>query len=137
MSFFSSQVVFLTGSTGHLGVCLLYKLVLVLYVAEVFVLICGSEQQTISAWAELMPDHASSLLRTRKIRFIAGDMIQPNLGICRSDLEEISRVVTLVIHAAADISLKAPLREAILKNCLPPLELALLASKFQDLKCFV
>ncbi|KAJ7734427.1 male sterility protein-domain-containing protein [Mycena metata] len=45
--------------------------------------------------------------------------------------------VTLVIHAAANISLKAPLQQAIYNNCLPTLRLAELAvSRFTRLSTF-
>ena len=41
--FYKEQVVFLTGATGGLGGCLLYKLSIVLDVQRLYVLIRGSE----------------------------------------------------------------------------------------------
>lgn len=136
-STFENQVVFLTGSTGSLGGCLLYKLALQLPTRKIFVLVRGSRQVAEEKWRRLMPDHTTAMLGTNKIYFVVGDMKKPSFGIGGSDLQLLREEVTLVIHAAAQISLDSDFREAIEDNCLPSLELAGIASRFHRLKLFV
>lgn len=135
--FFQNQVVFLTGSTGHLGACLLFKLVLVVPVAKIYVLIRGSKEQAIASWTALMEPYVHSILATKKVHYVTGDMTGPNLGICASELVDIANAVTIIINAAANISLKASLRDSAIDNCLPALELGRLASSFSSLISFV
>jgi nucleoside-diphosphate-sugar epimerase len=137
MHSFVEHIVLITGSTGNLGACLLYKLVVVLQVSQVYVFIRGTPRQAIMKWAKLMPQHIGSILETGKIQFIVGDLVQPNLGIGEDNLTAMSKVVTMIIHAAANISLRASLRDAVIDNCLPSLELARIATKFKKLTSFV
>ncbi|OAQ60185.1 male sterility protein [Pochonia chlamydosporia 170] len=136
-SFFSQQIIFLTGSTGHFGACLLYKLVLVLQVPRVYVLIRGTPGQAITSWVQQMPEHVPDLITSGKVLFVAGNLTQRNLGISEDNLATMSKVVTIIIHAAANISLKASLQDAVINNCLPSLELARLAASFNRLNSFV
>ncbi|KAK3187221.1 hypothetical protein K4F52_004125 [Lecanicillium sp. MT-2017a] len=64
-------------------------------------------------------------------------MLKPNFGIKEKDRLRLEASVTVIIHAAADISLKASLRSSVATNCLPSLELARLSSNFVRLQCFV
>lgn len=136
-NFFDQQVVLLTGSTGNLGACLLYKLVLVVQVSRVYVLIRGTPSQAITAWTKLMPEHVTGIIKTGKVHFVLCNLSQPNCGIGEHNLAVMSNVVTIVIHAAANINLKASLRDAVIDNCLPSLELARIATKFDQLISFV
>jgi hypothetical protein len=53
--FYKQQVAFLTGATGGLGGCLLYKLSIVLNVQRLYVLIRRSESTVIKRWKHTMP----------------------------------------------------------------------------------
>src|SRR2546430_17689919 len=54
--FYSTQTVFLTGSTGGLGGCLLYMLALVLRTPKIYVLVRGSDKRAVDRWRQTMPE---------------------------------------------------------------------------------
>lgn len=134
---FENHTVLLTGSTGSLGGCLLYKLALQLPTRKIFVLIRGSPQVATEKWRKLMPDQTDAILKTNKVHFVVGDMRSPGFGIDAEDLKKLRKQVTLVIHTAAQISLDSDIREAMEDNCLPALEVAAIASQFTRLKLFL
>ncbi|KAJ6580765.1 male sterility protein-domain-containing protein [Mycena capillaripes] len=135
--FFRRQTIFLTGGTGGLGGCLVFKLALAVDTAKIYVLVRGSVARAKSRWRETMPMHVEGILATGKIHFVVGDMTMKDLGIPVDLLGELAASVTLVIHSAADTSLTAPLRKSVERNCMPVLELARLASLFKRLEHFV
>ncbi|KAJ7142745.1 hypothetical protein C8R44DRAFT_827585 [Mycena epipterygia] len=113
--FFQRQTVFLTGGTGNLGGCLLFKLTLAVDTQRIYVLVRGSAARAEQRWNETMPKQIRHILAKHKLR----------------------ASVTLVIHSAANISLTASLRDSLEHNCLPSLELARLAGSFKHLERFV
>ena len=137
MDFFSTQVVFLTGATGGLGGCLLYKLAVVLPVPKIYVLIRKTPDQAIRTWQATMGCHVDKILQTGKVSFVIGDVTAPQFGIDDTTLREMEKDVTVVINAAASISLRMSLQEVVQVNCLPALELAGMATKFANLRSFV
>ncbi|KXG53310.1 Male sterility, NAD-binding [Penicillium griseofulvum] len=134
---FEGHTVFLTGGTGCLGGCLLYKLALQLPTRKVFVLVRGNSQRAIGKLRKSMPNHTEAILATKKIEFVIGDIKSVNFGIETPVLRQLQDQVTLVIHAAAKIKLEGPIRDALESNCLPALEMARIASEFRRLKLFV
>jgi hypothetical protein len=134
---FTRHSVFLTGSTGSLGGCLLYKLALQLPTQKIFVLIRGSAESAIEKWRRLMPKQTQAILNTGKVHFVVGDIKETDFGIQGSELRRLCDEVTLVIHTAATITLDAGIVESIENNCLPSLELAKIVSRFRRLKLFV
>ncbi|KAJ7141791.1 male sterility protein-domain-containing protein [Mycena crocata] len=136
-SFFQQQTILLTGGTGGLGGCLLFKLAVKLDAFKIYVLIRGSTARAKARWAQTMPHHIDAILATNKIHFIEGDITDKNFGIAPSVLAEMAAAVTIVIHAAANISLKDALPKTVRNNCLSSLELAQLASTFKNLSAFV
>ena len=134
--YFIGKTVFLTGGTGVLGGCLLYKLTVELQVRKVFVLI-RSKIKAESAWRNSLSDNINRIFDSGKIELVLGDITLPSFGISKDELDKISQETEIVINSAADISLGAKLASTISKNCLPPLELARMASKFSKLTCFV
>lgn len=135
-AFFQDQTVFLTGATGGLGGCLLHKLALELPTKKIFVL-CRSTSKAHDSWASSMPFHIRSIFETGKIELVLGDITKERFGIDADQLDLIASQTTIVINSAADISLIAKLPATIRSNCLPPLELARLASLFPNLVSFV
>ncbi|KAJ5593822.1 uncharacterized protein N7459_000030 [Penicillium hispanicum] len=134
---FESHTVFLTGSTGSLGGCLLYKLALQLPTRKIYALIRGRPQQAIEKWTKAMPDHTPAILASGKVEFVTGDMKAVDFGIEPAVLERLREQVTLVIHTAAKITLDAGLHDAFEDNCLPALELARISSRFRRLKLLI
>ncbi|KAJ7451346.1 male sterility protein-domain-containing protein [Mycena latifolia] len=136
-SFFRKQTVFLTGGTGGLGGCLLFKLAMKVDTHRIYVLVRGSASQAIARWSETMPNQIDDILGTNKIHLVVGDITERDFGIDPVVLGEMADSVTLVIHAAGNINLNNPLKETVCDNCLPALELAQLASRFDNLGGFV
>jgi nucleoside-diphosphate-sugar epimerase len=134
---FEGHTVFLTGSTGCLGGCLLYKLALQLPTRKIFVLVRGSSQQAIQKWRQSMPNHAQAIVASKKVEFVIGDIKKVNFGIHPALLQELQGQVTLVFHTAAKITLEGPIQDALESNCLPALEMARIASLFRRLKLLV
>ncbi|RDW58988.1 fatty acyl-CoA reductase [Aspergillus mulundensis] len=134
---FEAHTVFLTGSTGSLGGCLLYKLALQLPTRKIFVLVRKSSETAVKKWKRSMPGQTQALLESKKIHFVIGDIREPDLGMDAGSLERLKDEVTLVIHTAAKISLDSDITEALENNCFPSLELARLASSFRRLKLFI
>ncbi|KZP19368.1 hypothetical protein FIBSPDRAFT_862796 [Athelia psychrophila] len=137
LDFYRDATVFLTGSTGGVGGCLLYKLALILPTSKIYVLIRGSEARAIARWRETLPNQVEDILAMKKLIFVIGDITKPNFGVSDDMLPELEREVTVVINSAANISLSDPLRKAVQENCLAPLELARMSSRFRHLKSFV
>jgi fatty acyl-CoA reductase len=138
--FYKEQVTFLTGATGGLGGCLLYKLCIVLDVQRLYVLIRGSESTALERWKYTMPQqyrHIEDRIRAGKVILVSGDMTKERFGITTETLCKIEEEVTIIIHAAANISFRAPLAKAVLDNCLPALRLAAWAMKMTQLQHFV
>ncbi|KAJ7135894.1 NAD-binding domain 4 protein [Mycena epipterygia] len=136
-TFFQQQTVFLTGGTGGLGGCLLFKLALEVDTRKIYVLVRGSAALARTRWGETMPMQIDRIMATKKIHFVVGDITMRDCGIEPSVLAEMAERVTLVIHSAGSISLTDPLKKSVFDNCIPALELAQLASMFKNLASFV
>jgi len=134
---FEVHTVLLTGSTGSLGGCLLYKLAVQLPTHKIFALIRGEATQAIQKWTKAMPNQVQAILASRRVQIISGDMREADFGLKHEVLEQLRDQVTLVIHTAAKISLEASLVDAFENNCLPALELARIASRFRRLKLLI
>ncbi|KAJ7152648.1 NAD-binding domain 4 protein [Mycena crocata] len=136
-TFFQKQTVFITGGTGGLGGCLLYKLALEVDTHKIFVLVRGSAAKAKACWAETMPMHLGRILATKKIHFVVGDITRRDCGIDPLILSEMVAQVTLVIHSAGSTNLTDPLEKSVHDNCMPVLALAELLVTFQNLSAFV
>lgn len=108
IAFFRNQVVFLTGATGSLGGCLLFKLALKVDTHKIYVLVRGSAAKAITRWTENMPMQIGDILATKKVHFVVGDIGQKDFGIDPAILAEMAKCVTVIVHGAANITLKAP-----------------------------
>ncbi|KAK7044455.1 NAD-binding domain 4 protein [Favolaschia claudopus] len=138
-AFFREQTILLTGGTGGLGGCLLYKLTMKLDVRKIYAVVRGSTEAAKSQWKETMPEHIENMLATKKIELVLGDVTEHGFGIEETILREMAGSVTVIIHAAANINWLStmPLKETIGNNCLPVLHLAQIAATFEKLTKFV
>ncbi|KAJ7262062.1 NAD-binding domain 4 protein [Mycena rebaudengoi] len=136
LTFFHGQTVLLTGGTGCLGGCLLYKMVVELGTAGIYLLVRESRERALEQWRRTMPLQIDNILEKDNIQFVVGDMASPNLGVEPALLAEMSQRVTVVINVAGNISLLDPLRAIIRDNCLSALELARLAASFTHIVRF-
>ncbi|KAH8650287.1 male sterility protein [Tricladium varicosporioides] len=138
--FYREQVVFLTGATGGLGACLLYKLCIVLDVQRLYVLIRGSESTALERWKCTMPQQHRNIedrIRAGKVILVPGDMTEERFGIITETLCRIEEEVAIIIHAAANISFRDPLEKVVFDNCVSALRLAAWAMKMTRLQHFV
>jgi fatty acyl-CoA reductase len=101
-SLFKNQTVFLTGGTGGLGGCILYKLSLELPTRKIYVL-CRSKSKAKESWMKSMPNQTTAILNSKNVVLIVGDITKPNYGISPIDLAEIESQVTIIIHAVSYI----------------------------------
>ncbi|KAJ7089983.1 male sterility protein-domain-containing protein, partial [Mycena epipterygia] len=137
-AFFRGQTVFLTGATGGLGGCLLYKLALELGAVKIYALVRGSPARARAQWDETMPAQIARILATGRVQLVVGDVTAPALGLATDVLAELAACVTVVIHSAGNTSLASGgLGASVRDNCLPALELAHLAAEFRHLVRFV
>lgn len=98
-SFFCNQTIFLTGATGGLGGCLLYKLALALPTQRIYVLV-RSEAKARKTWRKTMPNQIGAILEdSDRVKLVVGDILKPNFGIEPDMLEEIEAQTTLIVHS--------------------------------------
>ncbi|KAH8586635.1 male sterility protein-domain-containing protein [Bisporella sp. PMI_857] len=124
--FYKQQVAFLTGATGGLGDCLLYKLSIVLDVQRLY-------KHTMPQQYQYIEDR----IKAGIIVLVPGDITKERFGITIETYYKIEEEVTIIIHAAANISFRALLHKVVLDNCLPALRLAAMATKMTRLQHFV
>ncbi|KAJ6566875.1 male sterility protein-domain-containing protein [Mycena capillaripes] len=136
-AFFQNQTLFLTGGTGGLGGCLLFKLATKVDVRKIYVLVRGSAARAITQWSATMPHQIEALLATGKIHLVVGDTTQSNCGIDPAVLAEMADTVSIVIHAAGNINLNNALKQTVRDNCVSTLGLAQIASSFKHLRGFI
>jgi thioester reductase-like protein len=98
VSFFKDQTVFLSGGTGGLGSCLLYKLASELPTHKIFVL-CRSKSKARKTWDKIMPNHIDSILNSGRVTLVVGDIMKPKFGIDPDLLAEIAAQTTIIIHS--------------------------------------
>ncbi|KAJ7262040.1 male sterility protein-domain-containing protein [Mycena rebaudengoi] len=118
LTFFHGQTVLLTGGTGCFGGCLLYKMVVELGTAEIYLTVRESRERALEQWRRTMPLQIDNILEKGNIQLVVGDMTSPNLGVEPALLAEMSQRVTVVINVAGNISLVDPLRAIIRDNSL-------------------
>jgi Male sterility protein len=106
-------------------------LALILRTPKIYILIRKSDKRAVDRWTQTMPKQWWDLVTSGSIEF------DPMLGIGKDVLKEMKKKVTLIIHAAANISFKSSINEAIADNCLPSLRMADITSEFEKLGCFV
>ncbi len=133
--YLSGKVVFITGATGFLGQPLVEKILFgAPEVRRVHVLIrprklfggrvLGAQERLenelygSSVFDRLRGVHGSSFeeFLRQKLRAVAGDISQDNLGLCSADAETLRENVDVVINSAAVVSFDAPIDEALELN---------------------
>lgn len=93
---------FLTGGTGGLGTCVLYKLSVELPTKKIYVLV-RSVDKALQIWSKIIPDQLDTILNSGKIVFVTGDMCCDNLGIEQNVLSDIQAETTVFINTVSTI----------------------------------
>ncbi|KAK8036608.1 NAD-binding domain 4 protein [Apiospora marii] len=136
LDFFANQTVFLTGSTGGLGGCILYKLAVNLKVAKIFVLVRHSVETAQRKWKDSLEDKEGDLWETGQVIPLVGDCTRPQLGLSAKDLALLQNV-SIIINASANINIHDPLDQLVASNCMSALEVAKLGMTMPRLQRFV
>ncbi|XP_077287224.1 uncharacterized protein LOC143911993 [Arctopsyche grandis] len=122
--FFRGQNVFITGGSGFVGKVLIEKLLWACEsVGNLYLLIrtskgCSANQRI----EDIIKLPLFDRLRERdagifkKIKPIAGDISEPNLGISDADRKLLENSVNIVFHAASCVRFDDPLKKAVLIN---------------------
>ncbi|KAL4880321.1 male sterility protein-domain-containing protein [Aspergillus karnatakaensis] len=134
---FEDEVVFLTGATGSLGGCLLYKLALRLSTKKIYALCRGSVAQAVRKWESSMPQQIDDILDSSKVELITGDLSKPGLGLDPVIRKKMGDEVTSVINTAANISLVESLEKSVRDNCQTAVALFEMVSEFRHVHHFV
>lgn len=104
--------ILLTGATGFLGAHIAFRLVKETN-HNIAALVRADDREAAvrrlsRAWWD-WPELIQAL--GGRVKVITGDVSEPHLGLGEADYRELARVVTHVIHTAADLRLNAPLNE--------------------------
>ncbi|KAL3462239.1 male sterility protein-domain-containing protein [Aspergillus heterothallicus] len=134
---YGQEVILLTGATGSLGGCLLYKLAMRLPTKKIFALCRGSIGDAIRKWELTMPDQIENILDTGKVEFITGNLSKPGLGLDSAVRERMRNEVTAVINTAANISLVQDLEESLRHNCQTAVALLQTVAQFTNMRIFI
>jgi long-chain acyl-CoA synthetase len=102
-------MIFLTGGTGFLG-SQIARLLQRAREEPILALVRGekeeAERRLARAWSD-WPELAASI--GGRVRVIPGDLTQPRLGMDAGSYDELTKGLTVVIHAAAELELDGPL----------------------------
>ncbi|KAK4635467.1 Putative fatty acyl-CoA reductase [Fulvia fulva] len=135
--YFQDKAIFLTGATGNLGSCILYRLITQLKPKRVFAFVRDSRTQAIEKLRNKMLGYADVLSQSDSIHYAVGDLRLPGLGVDRTARQVLEDEVNIIIHTAANLSLLDPVADCMKNHCDPTLELARMATRFKKLQRFV
>ncbi|EDW28044.1 GL27190 [Drosophila persimilis] len=142
--YFENKTVFLTGGTGFLGKVIVEKLLRTTEVKRIYLLIRpkrGVEiQERISEWSkdsvfELLLKSKSDALQ--RVCPIAGDCLEPDLGISDTDRRLLASEVQIVLHGAATVRFNEPLHVALAINTRATRLMVQLGKQMVNLEAFV
>ncbi|XP_017140066.1 fatty acyl-CoA reductase wat-like [Drosophila miranda] len=142
--FYRNKTVFITGGTGFLGKVMVEKLLRTTEVKQIYLLIRpkrGVEiQERISEWSkdlvfELLLKSKSDALQ--RVCPIAGDCLEPDLGISDTDRRLLTSEVQIVLHGAATVRFNEPLHVALAINTRATRLMVQLGKQMVNLDAFV
>lgn len=84
-----------------------------------------------------MPEHIDEVFDSGKVHCMIGDMTYSQYGLKATDLHTLHREVTVVIHAAASISVMQDLPTSIRQNFLPVTTLIRMVAHFTKIRAFL
>ncbi|XP_022228470.2 fatty acyl-CoA reductase wat [Drosophila obscura] len=142
--YFGKKTVFVTGGTGFLGKVVVEKLLRSTEVKRIYLLIRAKRgveiRERISEWSqdpvfELLLNAEPEALQ--RVCPIAGDCLEPDLGIGDMDRRLLASEVQIVIHGAATVRFNEPLHVALAINTRATRLLVQLAKQMVKLEAFV
>jgi len=127
---------FLTGGTGFLGKAILVRLMDDPNVEMVTLLVRPSNGVSASARLEDMiarifpPGRVSAIMR--RVRAVPGDLTASDMGIARTDFDQLILSIDRILHVGASTDFGAPLRESRLHNVEGTLQALTFAEKLAE-----
>jgi diacylglycerol O-acyltransferase len=120
--------VLLTGGSGFVGKEVIFQAARDEAVAEIVVLIrpkTVKDRKTGEVIKVISPAERGAALvdqlwlegaEAEKVRFIAGDIEHPNLGVSAEEMETLKKTITHVVHSAASVAFDDPYEESFRSN---------------------
>ncbi|XP_026472762.1 putative fatty acyl-CoA reductase CG8306 [Ctenocephalides felis] len=147
-NFYAGKNVFITGGTGFVGICLIEKLLRSCPdVSKIYILMRPKKGVEIEKrLEELTKNLIFERLRNKnpnddsifkKLRAIAGDVGEPELGISSADRQLLAEEINIVIHSAATLDFQATLKPTVDINLLGTRRMMELASTMKKLVALV
>ncbi len=148
---YRGKAILLTGGTGFLGTALIEKILRSLPdLKRLYLLARPSRNKSAeerfredvfgsAAFAGLREKFGDAFeeLVSGKVRVLEGDVYAPSLGLERDALDELSREVDVVVHAAASVIFDSPLDAALNANVRGTLNLLSLAREWERKPLFM
>ena len=111
---------FVTGATGFIGKAVVEKLLRASPdIEHVYILIRGRKDKTpeergLKLMEDVLFDRAKEAVPgcTTKVKFVAGDLMEEDLGISEGMRAEIALKVSVVLHIAATVQFNEPIKLA-------------------------
>ncbi|KAK2178517.1 hypothetical protein NP493_540g00009 [Ridgeia piscesae] len=143
--FYAGRSVFVTGGTGFMGKVLLEKLLRSCPdIATIYMLVRPKKGDDPKSRVEkLLASKLFDLVREKqpdvaeKVKLIAGDLMEPDLGISAEDHTRLADNVSIVFHSAATVRFDETLRVAMRMNVVAVQMMLQLCYKLPKLEAFV
>lgn len=147
-TWYSGKNIFMSGATGFLGVALLEKILRSIPdIGEIYLLVrpkTGKEiQQRLedikknSVFEKLIETQSIDDLFTKKVRAIAGDVGQPDLGISAADRAMLTEKIDVIFHSAATLDFAEGLKQTVDVNLLGTRRMVELGKQCRNIKAFI
>lgn len=146
-TWYKNKNIFITGSTGFLGICLLEKILRCIPEAgNIYLLLRPKKDKDINERLEEIKKNLvfEKLFEIKsveeafaKVRAIAGDVSQPDLGISEADRKILTENVNVIIHSAASLDFKETLKPNVDINVLGTRRCLELGKQCTNLNVFV
>ncbi|XP_018318447.1 putative fatty acyl-CoA reductase CG8306 [Agrilus planipennis] len=146
-SWYKGKNIFITGGTGFVGICLIEKLLRVIpETGDIYLLMRPKKGKEISDRLEDIKKNLifEKVLETRspeqvfsKLKAIAGDVAQPNLGLSEADRKILTEKINVIFHSAATLDFAEGLRETVNVNLLGTRRVLELANQCRNLNAYI